>query len=97
MIESPKVTVVIDAALLQQVSPVAWRHLNLCRRSEFSKQPEAINMMNAVIQELAQVPVSPELDLTASSEAMAARFPPQARERSPLNAWDTPDGHEKHC
>ena len=44
------------AALLKQVSPVAWQHINLYGRYEFSKRPELINM-DEIIQELAQVPV----------------------------------------
>ena len=41
---------------LKQVSPVAWQHINFYGRYEFSKQPETIDM-DAIIQELAQVPV----------------------------------------
>lgn len=48
------------AALLKQVSPVAWQHINLYGRYEFSKRPELINM-DEIIQELAQVPVQQDL------------------------------------
>jgi TnpA family transposase len=48
------------AALLKQVSPVAWQHINLYGRYEFSKRPELINM-DAIIHELAQVPVQQDL------------------------------------
>ena len=44
-----------DVELLKQISPVAWQHINLHGRYEFSKQPEHINI-NAIIQELAQIP-----------------------------------------
>ena len=47
------------AALLTQVSPVAWQHINFYGRYEFSRQPEAINM-NAIIEKLAQIQVAPE-------------------------------------
>ena len=49
------------AALLKQVSPVAWQHINLFGRYEFGRRPKVIDM-NAIIQVLAQVPV--EQDLT---------------------------------
>ena len=45
------------AALLKQVSPVAWQHINLYGRYEFSRAPEAIDI-DAIVQELSQVPVS---------------------------------------
>jgi TnpA family transposase len=52
------------AAQLAQVSPVAWQHINLCGRYEFTKRPETINM-EAIIQELAEVQIAPdELALT---------------------------------
>jgi TnpA family transposase len=44
------------AALVKQVSPVAWQHINLYGRYEFRKGPEAINLRE-LVQELAQVPV----------------------------------------
>ena len=43
-------------ALLSQVSPVAWQHINFYGRYEFSKQPEAIDI-KAIIQQLAQLPL----------------------------------------
>jgi hypothetical protein len=50
------------AALLAQVSPVAWQHINLCGRYEFTKVPEVMNMA-AIIQTLAQTPVPQDLAL----------------------------------
>lgn len=41
--------------LLKQVSPIAWQHINIHGRYEFSKRPENINI-NAIIQELAKIP-----------------------------------------
>jgi TnpA family transposase len=46
------------AALLKQVSPIAWQHINLQGRYEFTKGAEAINL-DAIIQELAQTPIAP--------------------------------------
>jgi hypothetical protein len=48
------------AAALQQVSPVAWQHINLYGRYEFRKGPEAINLP-ALIQELGHAPVPHDL------------------------------------
>ena len=48
------------AALLKQVSPVAWQHINLYGRYEFSKSPETIDIC-AIVQELSQVPVKPTI------------------------------------
>lgn len=48
------------ADMLKQVSPVAWQHVNLYGRYEFNKHPEFINI-DAIIQELAQFQVTPEL------------------------------------
>ena len=45
-----------------QVSPVAWQHINLCGRYEFTKAPESINTA-AIIQALAQAPVPQDLAL----------------------------------
>jgi TnpA family transposase len=53
-----------NATRLTQISPVAWQHINLCGRYEFSKGPETINM-NAIIQKLAQIQVAPDLAPTA--------------------------------
>jgi TnpA family transposase len=44
------------AALLTQVSPVAWQHLNFYGRYEFRKGPQAINM-EEIVQALAHAPV----------------------------------------
>ena len=46
--------------LLDQISPIAWQHINFYGRYEFRKVLEAINM-NEIIQELAQVPVQHDL------------------------------------
>ena len=51
-----------SAALLTQVSPIAWQHINLCGRYEFTKEPEAIHMP-AIIQALAQAPVTQDCAL----------------------------------
>lgn len=48
------------AALLKQVSPVAWQHMNLHGRYEFRKSPETIDI-NALVQELSQVPLTQTL------------------------------------
>jgi TnpA family transposase len=50
------------ASLLKQVSPIAWQHINFYGRYEFNKGPEVINM-EALIEELARVQISPELSL----------------------------------
>ena len=47
-------------ALLKQVSPVAWQHINLYGRYEFSKSPEVIDI-DAIVQALFQVSVKPTL------------------------------------
>ena len=46
--------------LIKQISPVAWQHINFYGRYEFSKTSEAIDM-DAIIQELAQVPVQQDM------------------------------------
>ena len=48
------------AALLAQVSPVAWQHINVYRRYEFSRGTAAINIQE-IIEELDRVPMTPEL------------------------------------
>jgi hypothetical protein len=48
-----------SATRLTQVSPVAWQHINLCGRYEFTTGPDTINM-RAIIQELADIQVVPE-------------------------------------
>jgi TnpA family transposase len=48
------------AEMLKQVSPVAWKHINLHGRYEFRKRTENINI-NAIIQELAKVPIKQDL------------------------------------
>ena len=50
------------AALLTQVSPVAWQHINLCGRYELTKGPEPINL-SAIVEALAQAPVPQDLAL----------------------------------
>jgi TnpA family transposase len=46
------------AALITQISPVAWQHVNFYGRYEFTKGPEPINL-DAIIEALAQCPVVP--------------------------------------
>ena len=48
------------AALLTHVSPVAWQHINLCGRYEFTKGPEPIHL-SAIVEALAQAPVPEDL------------------------------------
>ena len=52
------------ANMLKRISPVAWQHINLLGRYEFSKKPEDINM-NEIIQELDQIQINSELAPTA--------------------------------
>lgn len=47
------------AALLGQVSPVAWQHINLRGRYEFSKRP-AVIYLQAIIEELVGAPIKEE-------------------------------------
>ena len=42
-----------DAEMLKQISPIAWQHINLHGRYEFSKQPEGINI-DDIVERLAQ-------------------------------------------
>ena len=46
------------AALPKQVSPVAWQHINLYGRYEFSKSPEIIDI-EAILKDLSQAPMKP--------------------------------------
>lgn len=46
--------------LLKQISPIAWQHINLHGRYEFSKGPEHISI-DDIIHELAQSPVKYDL------------------------------------
>ena len=48
------------AALLTHVSPMAWQHINLCGRYEFTQGPEPINI-SAIVEALAQAPVPQDL------------------------------------
>jgi hypothetical protein len=52
------------AALLKQVSPVAWQHINFYGRYEFGKQPDAINL-EEIVQELVRIRFESELMPTA--------------------------------
>ena len=45
-----------SAALLTQVSPVAWQHINLYGQYEFAKEPAPINL-ETIVAELAQRPI----------------------------------------
>jgi TnpA family transposase len=49
------------AALIMQVSPVAWQHINFYGRYEFTKGPEPINV-EAIVEALAQQPFMPGED-----------------------------------
>jgi TnpA family transposase len=46
------------AELLTQVSPIAWQHINLYGRYEFTKGPTPINL-DAIVEELAQRSIVP--------------------------------------
>ncbi|MCH9664107.1 MAG: Tn3 family transposase, partial [Gammaproteobacteria bacterium] len=46
-------------ALLKQISPVAWQHINLQGRYEFGKQPDDISI-EAIIQDLSHLPIGPQ-------------------------------------
>ena len=48
------------AALLAQVSPVAWQHINVYGRYEFNRGPTAINMQE-IIEELDRASMASEL------------------------------------
>jgi len=48
------------ATMIEQVSSVAWQHINFYGRYEFTKGPEPINM-ETIIQELAPIQVPSEL------------------------------------
>jgi TnpA family transposase len=49
-----------DMALLKQVSPIAWQHINLYGRYEFNKRSEFINIYE-IVQELAHLQIRQEL------------------------------------
>jgi hypothetical protein len=46
------------AALITQISPVAWQHSNFHGRYEFTKGLESINL-DAIVEFLAQHPIVP--------------------------------------
>ncbi|HEU5103413.1 MAG TPA: Tn3 family transposase [Roseiflexaceae bacterium] len=46
------------AALITQISPIAWQHINFYGRYEFTKEPEPINL-EAIVEALAQCPIVP--------------------------------------
>jgi TnpA family transposase len=48
------------AALVQQISPVAWQHINFYGRYEFIKGPALINL-EALVEELSRLPISQDL------------------------------------
>jgi TnpA family transposase len=50
-------------ALLQQISPVAWQHINFYGRYEFTKVPTPINL-DGIVAELAQRPIVPPEETT---------------------------------
>ena len=47
------------AIRLKSISPVAWQHINLFGRYEFTQRVEPIDMKE-IIRELAQVPIRDE-------------------------------------
>ena len=46
-----------EAALLKQVSPVAWQHINLHGRFEFKGSAKSIDL-DAIVRELSQLPIT---------------------------------------
>ena len=52
------------AALLKQISPVGWQHINVYGRYEFGKQPDAINL-EEIIRELIRIPFESDVMPTA--------------------------------
>ena len=52
------------AALVKQVSPVAWQHVNLYGRYEFRKPPEPVDV-GEIVRELAQIRIGAEAALAA--------------------------------
>ena len=49
------------AAVITQVSPVAWQHINFYGRYEFTKAPESINV-ETIVEALAQQLLRPVED-----------------------------------
>ena len=47
----------VGVELLKQVSPVAWQHINLYGRYEFTKEPAPINL-ETMVEELARRPIA---------------------------------------
>ena len=43
-------------ALIRQISPIAWQHVNFYGRYEFTRGPEHIDI-DAIIRELAEIPI----------------------------------------
>ena len=52
------------AALVKQVSPVAWQHINLYGRYEFRKRPEPVDV-DEIVRELAEIRIGTETALAA--------------------------------
>ena len=52
------------AALVKQVSPVAWQHINLYGRYEFRKRPEPVDV-DEIVRELAEIRIGTEPALAA--------------------------------
>src|SRR5580692_2249077 len=52
------------AALVKQVSPVAWQHINLYGRYEFRKRPEPVDV-DEIVRELAEIRIGNETVLAA--------------------------------
>jgi hypothetical protein len=52
------------SALVKQVSPVAWQHVNLYGRYEFRKHPEPVDV-DEIVRELAENRIGTETALAA--------------------------------
>lgn len=56
-----------NSDMMKRISPVAWQHINFYGRYEFNKNQESIDM-GAIIHELLQSQVIPEIENMTSSE-----------------------------
>ena len=78
------------AALVKQVSPVAWQHVNLYGRSEFLHPPEPVDV-DEIVRDLAHVRIGAEaalLGLIAASLLLPLLS--QRPSRYPLNGFSAP-------
>lgn len=57
LVHSDKCDDVARIAMLSQVSPVAWQHINFYGRYEFNRHPEIIDM-KAILKQLVQLPIA---------------------------------------